>query len=84
MGDKLYEEYCVWLKQTHNITPEDKYSGISVLSELKTMRDECLGLMGETPLVKLLMEDGKFEKQKENWKKYSILTFEEYKNSKQK
>jgi hypothetical protein len=84
MDDKLYQEYLVWLKQTHNLTPEDKYCGVNTLIELKTMRDECLGLMGETPFVKLLIEDGKFEKQKKDWGKYSILTFEEYKNSKQK
>ena len=82
--DKLYDGYLIWLKQTHDITPEDKYMGVNVLEELKTMRDEHLGLLGETELVKLLKEDGSFEKQKQNWEKFIILTFEEYKHSKQK
>ena len=85
MKDKLYEEYLVWLKQTHNITPDDKYMGVNALEELKTMRDESMGLLGETQLVIMMKEEGSFEKTKNDWKtKYSILTFDEYKNSKQK
>ena len=84
MEDKLYEEYLVWLKQTHDITPDDKYMGVNVLQELKTMRDEFTGLLGETQIVKMMKEDGTFEKNKKHYEtKYSILTFEEYKNSKQ-
>lgn len=85
MEDKLYEEYLVWLKQTHDITPDDKFMGVNELQELKTMRDEFMGLLGETEMVKLLKEDGTFEKYKKHYEtKYSILTFDEYKNSKQK
>ena len=84
MEDKLYEEYLVWLKQTHDITPDDKYMGVNVLQELKTMRDEFMGLLGETQMVKMMKEDGTFEKNKKHYEtKYSILTFEEYKKSKQ-
>jgi hypothetical protein len=84
MEDKLYEEYLVWLKQTHDITPDDKYMGVNELQSLKTMRDEFMGLLGETQIVKMMKEDGTFEKNKMEWEtKYSILTFEEYKNSKQ-
>ena len=85
MEDKLYEEYLIWLKQTYDITPDDKYMGINELESLKTMRDEFLGRMGETQIVKMMKEDGTFEKNKKHYEtKYSILTFEEYKNSKQK
>jgi hypothetical protein len=36
-------------------------------------------------MVKMMKEDGTFEKNKKHYEtKYSILTFEEYKNSKQK
>ena len=85
MKDKLYEEYLVWLKETHNMTPDDKYMGVNMLLELKCMRDEFLGRMGETEIVKMMKEDGTFEKNKKHYEtKYSILTFEEYKNSKQK
>jgi len=85
MEDKLYEEYLVWLKETHNMTPDDKYMGVNMLLELKCMRDEFLGRMGETEMVKMMKEDGTFEKNKKHYEtKYSILTFEEYKNSKQK
>jgi hypothetical protein len=85
MKDKLYEEYLVWLKETHNMTPDDKYMGVNMLLELKCMRDEFLGKMGETEMVKMMKEDGTFEKNKKHYEtKYSILTFEEYKNSKQK
>jgi hypothetical protein len=84
MEDKLYEEYLVWLKETHNMTPDDKYMGVNMLLELKCMRDEFLGRMGETEMVKMMKEDGTFEKNKKHYEtKYSILTFEEYKNSKQ-
>lgn len=84
MENKLYEEYLVWLKQTHDITPDDKYMGVNVLQELKTMRNEFTGLLGETQIVKMMKEDGTFEKNKKHYEtKYSILTFEEYKNSKQ-
>ena len=82
MGDKLYEEYLVWLKQTHDLTPDDKYMGINELESLKTMRDEFLGRMGETQIVKMMKEDGTFEKNKKIMEdKYSILTFEDYKNT---
>ena len=84
MENKVYEEYLVWLKQTHDITPDDKYMGVNVLQELKTMRDEFMGLLGETQMVKMMKENGTFEKNKKHYEtKYSILTFEEYKNSKQ-
>jgi hypothetical protein len=85
MEDKLYEEYLVWLKQTHGMTPDDKYMGVNELLELKSMRDEFLGRMGETQIVKMMKEDGTFEKNKKHYEtKYPVLTFEEYKNSKQK
>jgi hypothetical protein len=85
MEDKLYEEYLVWLKQTHGMTPDDKYMGVNEFLELKSMRDEFLGRMGETQIVKMMKEDGTFEKNKKHYEtKYSVLTFEEYKNSKQK
>jgi hypothetical protein len=59
--------------------------GVNMLLELKCMRDEFLGKMGETEMVKMMKEDGTFEKNKKHYEtKYSILTFEEYKNSKQK
>ena len=84
MGDKLYEEYLVWLKQTHNITPDDKYMGLNELESLKTLRDEFMGLLGETQMVVMMKEEGSFEKNKNYWEtKYFILTFDEYKNLKQ-
>jgi len=73
-----YNDYLVWLKERYNLTPEDKYMGVSEILTLKSLRDEHLGLYGETQLVQILKENGTFENQKKNWLKYSILTFDEY------
>ena len=44
-----------------------------------------MGLLGETQMVVMMKEEGSFEKNKNYWEtKYFILTFDEYKNSKQK
>jgi hypothetical protein len=86
MKEELYDEYVIWLKQTYDITPDDKYLGINEFESLKTMRDEILGRRGETQMVKMLMEDGVYEERKKEMEnsKWMVLTFEEYKNSKQK
>lgn len=83
MEEKLYNEYLVWLKETHDLTPEQQYGGLNLISELVSLRNECLGLMGETPLVKIMREGGTFEKTKKEIedKKLTILTFDEFKNS---
>lgn len=80
-NDKLYEEYLVWLKQQYNITPEETYCNINCLEELKHMRDEYLGLFGETDLIKMLKEDGVYEERKKKHEKM-IITFDEYKKHK--
>lgn len=84
MEDKLYNEYLVWLNETHNLTPEQQYGGLNFISELVLLRDESLGLMGETPLVKIMRENGTFEQTKKQIedKKLMTLTFDEFKNSK--
>lgn len=79
MSDTQYNMYLLWLKNTHNLTPEDVYCGVNALTELKSLRDEHLGLLGETQLVKMLKAAGLFEQQPKKWEKYKILTFEEYK-----
>jgi hypothetical protein len=84
--DELYEEYVVWLKETHNLTPEETFGGINAILEIVSLRDEVLGRMGETQLVKMMKEDGVFEQRKKEMENSTsmILTFDEYKNSKQK
>ena len=33
--DKLYGEYLVWLKQTHDITPDEKLMGLTTFDTTK-------------------------------------------------
>jgi hypothetical protein len=80
MKDPLYEKYLIWLKETHDLSPHDLYMGISELDELVAMRDEYLGRKGDTLIIQILKKEGAFEKQKEIWAKFSVLTFDEYKN----
>ncbi len=80
----LYDEYRVWLKETLNLTPTETISGLNAVLELKQLRDECLGRHGETRLVKRMKKSGSYETREENWEKYKVLTFEEYKASKNK
>lgn len=79
--DDLYSEYLIFLKETYNITPDDTFCNINGLEELKQMRDEYLGLFGETELVKLLKEDGVYEERKKEYENM-IITFDEYKKHK--
>lgn len=44
-----------------------------------------MGLLGETEMVVMMKEYGTFEKNKKDWEtKYTIIIFDEYKNSKLK
>jgi len=79
---KLYKEYVKYLKETYNITPEDTFSGINAIDELKSMRDEIMGVYGETEFVKFLDEFGILEEHRKKQEKFAIITFEEYKKSK--
>lgn len=55
--------------------------GLNYLHELKTLRDEIIGVFGDTELVKIMKKEGSFDKTKKHWKsKYHILTFDEYIN----
>lgn len=79
MEEKVYGEYRIWLKKKFDIYPEDTYCNCNMLLELKSMRDESIGVFGDTEFVKMLKESGNFEQNKKKWEKYKILTFEEYK-----
>lgn len=85
-NDDLYDEYIVWLKETHDLTPSQTFCGVNAILEAVAIRDEFIGRMGETELVKRMREQGVFEKIKKEMEesRFMILTFEEYKNSKQK
>ena len=81
--NKLYEEYVTWLKKTHNITPEDRYCGISSIQEAVSLRDEILGKKGFTRFVRFMVKDGTWGKAKAQYKgERGILTFKEYKKAK--
>jgi len=84
-NNELYEEYIVWLKTTHNLTPEDTFGGVNAILEGVALRDEFLGRRGETECVKMMKEDGSYERIKKEMESSNmmILTFEEYKQSKQ-
>jgi hypothetical protein len=79
MEDNLWDGYVLFLKNVYNLTPEEKYFNINAILELKSLRDEFCGLIGDTQMVKLLKKDGTFEETKKSWGKYFPLTFEEYK-----
>ena len=80
MEDKLWDGYVLFLKNTYNLTPEQKFGNINTILELKSLRDEFSGCYGDTQIVKMLKEEGSFEKsKKEMMFKYFPLTFEEYK-----
>jgi len=79
MEDNLWDGYVLFLKNTYNLTPEQTYFNLNAILELKSLRDEFSGFLGDTEAVKLLKKDGTFEKTKKSWEKYFPLTFEEYK-----
>ena len=36
----MYQNYIQWLKDNFNLTPEQQYSGLNVIDELKSLNDE--------------------------------------------
>ena len=83
--DPLYGEYCEWLWENHEMAPDDAYHSINCVETMVSIRDEYMGLKGETELIKMLKEEGKLEdSQKKMLEDYSVITFEEYKQMKNK
>jgi hypothetical protein len=80
--DPLYSQYCEYFRQHYNMLPHETLHTIPAWVDLKASRDEILGLFGETPLLKIIIEDGKLEESQNYWREnYSIITFEEYSSS---
>ena len=80
--EKSFNEYSKWLFEKFNLKPNDTYLSVNCVDELVSMRDEILGLKGESLLVNLMKEDGVLEIERKRWQeKYAILTFDEWKKS---
>ena len=72
----LYEEYLIWLKETHDLTPEDVYSGVNVIDGIVANRDEY---SDKNSLVYTLAESGGYlEEIKLQNTIYKMITFDEY------
>lgn len=71
MQNNLYTEYLDWFKKQFDTLPDEKYLGVEIIRELLMLRNDLyLPLSKDIPNL---------EEQK---KKLEIITFEEYKNSK--
>ena len=71
--------YNEWFKEKYRFSPNHTYCGIRTIDELVSMRDEYMGLKGETGLIRILKKDGMLEvMQKETMKTYRVITLEEY------
>lgn len=82
INDAIFQEYARYLKETFDISHDDVLHNINVMQETMYIRDEFLGRMGETELVKLMKANKTFKKNKKSWEKYLILTLDEYINNK--
>lgn len=56
---KMYNEYLIWLKRTHGISPESLYMGVNVMRELIQMRNENLSPRWKKSLYPLTWEEYK-------------------------
>ena len=71
--------YNEWFKEKYTFYPWDGFFGISSLEELISMRNEYMGLNGETDLIKFYREEGRLEEiQKKTMENLKVITLEEY------
>ena len=80
MKDKQYEEYLDFFKNQFNSHPTETYMMVNVIDELIAMRNEY---QDKIPRPNIL-DYAEPEEVERMLKKLEIITFEEYKNSKQK
>jgi hypothetical protein len=77
--EEVVNEYIEWFDDKYGVKPFDTVNGIRYIDEYVTLRKEYTGELGDTELVLMLKEEGRYEESKKRvLEEYSVLTIDEY------